>query len=851
MHKEKKDSPSRWRFPFTVSSIPFTVYILLEALPFRFFELSKQISMKKLFLIGLAVIALRFTSNAQVKIGGTGNPDASAVLELDGGTNKGLLLPRLTDTRMNQMTTAPNGMIIYNTTDGFIYCRSTGAWQKIGTGGGTFSLPFADTVSMSNGYAFDVSNSGTGVAILGKGLNTAAGVAGYSLNGTGTIGNSEHGTGGYFSTIDGPAAIYAGGNIGINENAPHSPLTFSGSTGNKISFSGTANANFGIGIQSQLMQVYSPDATSHIAFGYGSSGNFTEHMRISGNGKVGIGHGSPYAPLTVGSDYGSKISLYGNEALQYGFGVKELLMQLYVPTQWADFAFGLGTSDSFSEVMRIKGNGRVGIGNSSPASSALLDLTSSNKGFLAPRMTSANRNAIASPAVGLLVYDSTSNTHWYYDGSSWQNMIDYSKLELPFDTTLNMSETPFRITNNGTAAAITGASGNDYGIGLSGTGSGVGSWGVYGSATGASSIAVNAYSENGTAMKAYNNNATNINPALDVTSKGIGKAANISVQNTSNTQPALNLTHNGNGIGIMVQLSNALNDKDGIRVFHSGTGNGIYSISDNEIAIRGDGGTGSGTIGVYGNSISTNGTGVHGNSAALNGTGVKGNSVAGVGVSGISTTGYGVTGMSTSGTGVRASTISGLALDVYGAMRIIGLNTMASSGAVLTSDANGNVDWVNNRVGFRARAIPAATKALVHGDYKKIEFESQDYDLASNYTLYAGSVTANSSTFLIPKNGIYHFDAAVRLESSFGNDIRTVFIQLVVKRNGVVSVLAENELSPHDDIDLSALVSTDISLLSGDRVWLEVKQTNLTESDINLIPVGHNNYFSGHLVIAN
>ncbi|MEP7170774.1 MAG: hypothetical protein ABI855_15505, partial [Bacteroidota bacterium] len=61
----------------------------------------------------------------------------------------------------------------------------------------------------------------------------------------------------------------------------------------------------------------------------------------------------------------------------------------------------------------------VGINNPTPAASALLDLTSTSKGLLAPRMTTAQRNAIASPATGLLVYDTSVNQFYFYNGAAW------------------------------------------------------------------------------------------------------------------------------------------------------------------------------------------------------------------------------------------------------------------------------------------------------------------------------------------------------------------------------------------------------------------------------------------------
>ncbi|MFH2094609.1 MAG: hypothetical protein ABIJ16_02820, partial [Bacteroidota bacterium] len=54
--------------------------------------------------------------------------------------------------------------------------------------------------------------------------------------------------------------------------------------------------------------------------------------------------------------------------------------------------------------------------------SAMLDVKSTTKGFLAPRVTTTQRNAIASPAAGLLVYDTTIGGYYYYNGSAWLNL---------------------------------------------------------------------------------------------------------------------------------------------------------------------------------------------------------------------------------------------------------------------------------------------------------------------------------------------------------------------------------------------------------------------------------------------
>jgi hypothetical protein len=53
------------------------------------------------------------------------------------------------------------------------------------------------------------------------------------------------------------------------------------------------------------------------------------------------------------------------------------------------------------------------------SASAILDIKSTTKGFLQPRMTTVQRDAITSPATGLSVYNTTTNTNDYYNGTSW------------------------------------------------------------------------------------------------------------------------------------------------------------------------------------------------------------------------------------------------------------------------------------------------------------------------------------------------------------------------------------------------------------------------------------------------
>ncbi|HBR53903.1 MAG TPA: hypothetical protein DEA82_06845 [Flavobacteriaceae bacterium] len=64
---------------------------------------------------------------------------------------------------------------------------------------------------------------------------------------------------------------------------------------------------------------------------------------------------------------------------------------------------------------------QVGIGTTTPEPSSILDISSEEQGLLAPRMTTAQRNAITTPANSLLVFDTTLDAFYYYNTAttSW------------------------------------------------------------------------------------------------------------------------------------------------------------------------------------------------------------------------------------------------------------------------------------------------------------------------------------------------------------------------------------------------------------------------------------------------
>ena len=71
---------------------------------------------------------------------------------------------------------------------------------------------------------------------------------------------------------------------------------------------------------------------------------------------------------------------------------------------------------------------QVGVGTTTPDASSALDITSTTKGLLIPRMTETQRDAISSPATGLMIYQTDGTVgFYYYNGSSWVEVAATSK----------------------------------------------------------------------------------------------------------------------------------------------------------------------------------------------------------------------------------------------------------------------------------------------------------------------------------------------------------------------------------------------------------------------------------------
>ncbi|MBC8046138.1 MAG: hypothetical protein H7Y00_05035 [Fimbriimonadaceae bacterium] len=74
----------------------------------------------------------------------------------------------------------------------------------------------------------------------------------------------------------------------------------------------------------------------------------------------------------------------------------------------------------YAQTNTFPATGSAGIGTLAPNASSILEMTSTTQGMLVPRMTQAQRNAIAAPATGLLIYQTNASPGFYfYNGAAW------------------------------------------------------------------------------------------------------------------------------------------------------------------------------------------------------------------------------------------------------------------------------------------------------------------------------------------------------------------------------------------------------------------------------------------------
>jgi len=208
---------------------------------------------------------------------------------------------------------------------------------------------------------------------------------------------------------------------------------------------------------------------------------------------------------------------------------------------------------------------QTGIGTTTPHASAKLDVTSTDKGFLPPRMTSEQRLAISNPAAGLFVYqtDGTSGLY-YHGGSSWIYIINSSNNVLPV-VNGGTGSTTGSITGTGALTFSAGGTNQNINLTPSGTGNVVTN----------SKVGIGTNSPGATLEIGSSNGSVPGFLVLNPTTTGTGvEGAEI------NLKPAPFTTSPAAQTWVIDQVSNANNPR--LRIFPTPSGEATgYAILDN------------------------------------------------------------------------------------------------------------------------------------------------------------------------------------------------------------------------------------------------------------------------------
>ncbi|HMV46986.1 MAG TPA: hypothetical protein PLD20_09560 [Blastocatellia bacterium] len=217
----------------------------------------------------------------------------------------------------------------------------------------------------------------------------------------------------------GNSVLYeSNGNIGIGTNSPAAKLdilalgsTTTAATGIRAIVIGNLNSSSiaikgeslsagggilgsgdsGIGVEGKSNSGTAVRATSTSGAALIASST-TGPSILAPSGNVGIGTTTPAFPLSFPNTLGDKISLWGTSGNHYGFGIQGSLLQIHTGANTDDIAFGFGRSAAFTETMRVKGNGNVGIGTTNPLARLYVSTTTKNAGD--------NTATFAAPAIG-------------------------------------------------------------------------------------------------------------------------------------------------------------------------------------------------------------------------------------------------------------------------------------------------------------------------------------------------------------------------------------------------------------------------------------------------------------------
>ena len=438
---------------------------------------------------------------------GTTPPDASASLDIQ-STTRGFLAPRMTDVQRDAIGAPATGLIVYNTTGDTIDYYDGSAWVSFATTAGTVTPAGTDgQVQYNDG---------------GTSLGADAGMTYSAASDTLTIGTAIE-VGDYINIAGqaGSAPDFAALNDLSNVNT--TPADGDALIYNSVSGDWEAGGVSASNIDwDDIVDAMTLDATTTIDMDTNTANlNFDSDTFFidSTNNNIGIGTNTPNSSAILSmvgdnkdlylesnnntnASFGADIDMRRSRAggiiqdgdkigavrfrSEDGTGNFRLSAQITATANGtpgsadvpADLSFHVAPDGTVADVtgtpqLIIKSAGNIGMGIGTPDASALLDMTSTTQGFLAPRMTGAQRDAIGTPATGLVIYNTDGNTMDYYNGTIWTSFASSAGsastvIDADSDTQIQVEESAdediIRFDTAGTERMVIAAGGN-VGIG--------------------------------------------------------------------------------------------------------------------------------------------------------------------------------------------------------------------------------------------------------------------------------------------------------------------------------------------------------------------------------------------------
>ncbi|HYO22729.1 MAG TPA: hypothetical protein VER36_10010 [Flavisolibacter sp.] len=290
------------------------------------------------------------------------------------------------------------------------------------------SLPIDVTTAPSTGNAKALMRSGSGGTVFmgfggsnfyagdGAGTNLSfGGSAGFDNVFVGKSSGSAVGSGSYnsfFGSNAGGAVTSGSSNTLIGQNAGANITTGSKNIviGAGANGSGATTSDY-LNIGNAIYGTMDTNSTSAVGDG---------EATITIDGSLAVGAVNLTGDITFPHGTPKQIC-WGNCANSFAFGSGNGGLNQY------GLNFSFVDSDTGITHLKVTSSG-IGIGTSSPNASASLDISSTTKGLLPPRMTAAQASAISSPAEGLMVYVTDTNGTftakgwWGYNGSAWEKL---------------------------------------------------------------------------------------------------------------------------------------------------------------------------------------------------------------------------------------------------------------------------------------------------------------------------------------------------------------------------------------------------------------------------------------------